>query len=129
MPDSSEQLESDWRYQWICRICNEVFERRWAQPPSYWNADEPEGEAGTFPEWDRWLLDPPFVTDLVTLAELFVDTTDELAIAWKDSLLDHRGVHHAPWGDLKGDAADPTGARRALAFLRHGEPPAGRRRP
>lgn len=83
------------------------------------NPDAHVSPAG-FPPFEHWLLNHVLVDEIVREAAIYAGRCPAHALHAAPSLLDHEGVHEAPWATYHGDTADPTGIRRALAELRHG---------
>ena len=120
IPGSPEFVDL-YTYYWDCQVCGGVSVQNDSMPPEMWEPDPANegGEPGEIVDSGDWLLDQALIRRIRILTSRYVDENDIESIVGKPSLLDHEGVHPAPWGAVTGATDDPAGMRRALALLRH----------
>lgn len=112
----------EYRYAWTCLRCQRerTASTSWSPAlvrPGPWKV---VNLPGSFPAQETWWLDRRLVDTVLRTTHDVVPDAGRVAIAGKESLLDHEGCRVVAWGTYRGDVSDATGIRRALAILRHG---------
>lgn len=121
MPDHEIPVDRRWRLVWTCVRCKFRNSTISGTPLSAFTPDPGADIAppGQLPAWRGWRLPSRLVRHLESVARHYATDATADDLRGLPSLLDHEGVHHAPWGEFSGSRADPTGLRLQLARLRH----------